>query len=134
MECGHYYVARAVRRKGRGSEHILLLEREMSAVEDSLAFLARLTNECPNVLSFLTTEQARLLSKKPTDLYQLRDVNEEYLTDMACYYSVLKKSRDSEVSLSSALLTPRAKNKELDVETFKKNLKALNEVSCSYTI
>jgi len=100
----------------------------MSLEEDPVAFLARLTKECPDVLSFLTTKQAKLLSKNPTELYQLRDVNEEYLTDMACYHSVRAKSKDSKSSLSKALLTPMAKNKELDVEAFEKKRNVLKGV------
>ena len=98
--------------------------------EDPVAFLARLTKECPDVLSFLTTKQAKLLSKKPTELYQLLDVNEEYLTDVACYHAVRNKCEDSKSSLSKALLTPMAKHKELDVEGFEKKRKVLKEASC----
>ena len=104
-------------------------EKMATLEEDPVAFLSRVTGECPDVLSFLTTKQAKLLSKSPSDTYNLLDVNEEFLTDMACYHSVRSKSEDSKSALSKALLTPIAKNKELDVEGFEKKRKVLKEVS-----
>ncbi len=105
----------------------------MEAVEeDPVAFLARMADACPDVLSFLSIKQAKLLSKNPTDTYNLLDVNEEYLTDMACYHSVRTKSNDCRSTLSKYLLTPRALAKPLDVEEFEKKRKVLNEVSVNY--
>ena len=98
-------------------------DKMATLVEDPVTFLASLSEECPDVLYFLTTNQVKLLGKSPSDTYKLVDVNEEFLTDMACHHAVRYKSLETKSALSSALLTPMAKNKELEWKDLRRSRK-----------
>ena len=106
-----------------------MTDRAADLMEDAVPFLTRLRQKYPYVLALLSTKQAKVLSKSPTEPYQHKNVNEEYLSDIACYYSVMKTIENAKVVLSNALLTPRAKDKELDVEGSQMKQRIMDEVS-----
>ena len=101
-------------------------EAEDTCLGDPVEFLARMREDCPNILSVLSTKQARLLAKDPTSPYE---TDEEYLTDMAAANGVKRGVDESKSSLRSKLLKPPLTTEEVDVERFEKLTATLTEVS-----
>lgn len=97
--------------------------------EDPIAFLERMRKECPNILSLMNAKQAKLLAKSPNQPYERKDVNEEYLKDMAAYYGAKQKVEDAQQAIRNSLLTPQLKTEEVDVESFGKQTECLKTVN-----
>ena len=102
--------------------------------EDAVSFLTKISWKYDNVLALLNANQAKLLSKNPSEPYQPEDVNHEYLSDMSCYYSVKQRSDNAKVALSKALLTPRIKIKQVDVEGSQLIQQTMEEVSIIFIV
>ena len=96
--------------------------------EDPVVFLERMRKECPNILSLMNAKQAKLLAKSPDQPYERKDVNEEYLKDMAAYYGAKQKVEDAQQAIRNSLLTPQLKTEEVDVEGFEKQTECLKKV------
>ena len=96
--------------------------------EDPVAFLQRVSQTSPHVLSLLNTKQAKLLAKSLKEPYEGKNINEQYLTDMAAYVSAKQKIDDSQSSLRQTLLTPSLIKEEVDVENFLKQTETLKKV------
>lgn len=96
--------------------------------EDPVVFLERMRKECPNILSLMNAKQAKLLAKSPDQSYERKDVNEEYLKDMAAYYGAMQKVEDAQQAMRNSLLTPQLKTEEVDVEGFEKQTECLKKV------
>ena len=101
-------------------------------IEDPLIFLKRIQEECPVVLSVLDSKQVDLISRSPTEAYNSKDVNDEYLTDMRCSMDIQQRIEDAEENLQSTLLMPRKVDKDVDVESFKKQTEVLKTVSLAH--
>jgi len=99
-----------------------------SEFEDTVVFLEKMRAECPNLLSLMNTKQAKLLAKSPSQPYDRKGVNEEYLKDMAAYFGAKQKVEDAQQAIRNSLLTPQHKSKEWDVERFEKQTKCLQKV------
>lgn len=97
--------------------------------EDPIAFLEKKRKECPNILSLMNDKQAKLLAKSPNQPYGRKDVNEEYLKDMAAYYGAKQKVEDAQQAIRNSLLTPQLKTEEVDVENFEKQTECLKTVN-----
>ena len=52
--------------------------------EEPVVFLKRIQEQCPIVLPLLDSKQVKLISRSPTEAYDPKDVNDEYLTYMRC--------------------------------------------------
>ena len=111
----------------------LQVQPEREEFEDQVEFLKRMQRECRNVLSLLNTKETKLLAKSPTDLYD-KNVNEEYLCDMAASLSIKQKIDNSHQTLRQSLLTPQVKTEEIDVENFKKQTETLKLVCSNYLV
>ena len=98
-------------------------------MEDPVVFLKQIQESCPIVLSLLDTKQVNLISRSPTEAYDLKDVNDEYLMDMRCHMDIQQRIEDAEQNLRSTLLIPRKIDKDVDVGTFKKQTEVLKMVS-----
>ena len=98
-------------------------------MEDPIVFLKQIQENCPVVLSLLDTKQVNLISRSPTEAYDLKDVNDEYLMDMRCHMDIQQRIEDAEQNLRSTLLIPRKIDKDVDVGTFKKQTEVLKMVS-----
>ena len=98
-------------------------------MEDPIVFLKRIQEDCPIVLSLLDSKQVNLISRSPTEAYDSKDVNDEYLTDMRCSMDIQQRIEDAEQNLRSTLLIPRKVDKDVDVGTFKKQTEVLKMVS-----
>lgn len=96
--------------------------------EDSVAFLQRIQELCPVVLSLLDTKQAKLLSRSPTEPYDLKEINDEYLNDMKCSIKIQQRIEEAEQCLRDMLLVPRKVDREVDVKNFEKQMKFLKMV------
>lgn len=99
-----------------------------SEFEDTVVFLEKMRAECPNLLSLMNTKQAKLLAKSPSQPYDRKGVNEEYLKDMAAYFGAKQKVEDAQQAIRNSLLTPQHKKKEWDVERFEKQTECLQKV------
>ena len=97
--------------------------------EDPIVFLEKMCKECPNILSLMNAKQAKLLAKSPTQPYECKDVNKEYLKDMAAYYGVKLKVINAQQAIRNSLLTPQLKTEEVDVESFEKQTECLKTVN-----
>lgn len=97
--------------------------------EDSVAFLQRIQELCPVVLSLMDAKQAKLLSRSATEVYDPKDVNEDYLKDKKCSLAIQQRIEDAEHTLRDTLLIPRKVDREVDVENFKKQIQVLKMVS-----
>ena len=95
---------------------------------DPVAFLSALRDACPNITSMLNSKQAKLLSKSPEEPYDPKDINEQYLTDLAAFYGVKQKQEDANQALRNQLLLPNKKDEEWDVKGFTVRIKALEKV------
>lgn len=100
-----------------------------ASLEDPVVFLKRIQEECPVVLSLLDSRQVKLISRSPTETYDQKDVNDEYLAEMRCSIDVQQRIEDAEQNLRSTLLVPRKVDKDVDVEKFKKQTEVLQMVS-----
>ena len=98
-------------------------------MEAPIAFLKRIQENCPIVLSLLDSKQVGLINQSPTEAYVSKDVNDEYLTDMRCTMDIQQRIQDAEQNLRSTLLIPRKVDKDVDVGTFKKQTEVLQMVS-----
>ena len=99
-----------------------------SEFENPVVFLERMREECPNLLLLMTAKQAKLLAKSPSQPYDPKDVNEEYLKDMAACFGAKQKVEDAQQSIRNSLLTPQHKAKEWNVENFEKQTECLKKV------
>ena len=100
--------------------------------EDPVSFLAGIREECPDILSILTTKQVKLLSQCPTDPYNEGKVDEEHLLDAWNYLKLRTKWKQSSVCLRSFLLMPQDDIKSFntqDLETFDRKRRTLEKVS-----
>ena len=86
-------------------------KKDCKPQEDPVVFLARIVGECPDALSFLKTNQIKLLSKTTSDIYHTSNVNGEFLTHVACYHCTRHMKDNSNIALSKALLTPKVKHR-----------------------
>ena len=102
---------------------------EANVAEDSVTFLQRIQELCPVVLSLVSHKQAKLLSRADNEVYETKDVNEEYLSDMKCCLSMQSRVEEAEIGLRESLLTPCKVGREIDVESFKKQTEVLKMVS-----
>lgn len=102
--------------------------------QDPVAFLSALRASCPNITSMLNSKQAKLLSKSPKEPYDPKDVNEEYLTDMAAFFGVKQKMEDANQALRNQLLQPNKVDEEVDVKGFTVRTKALEKVQNNCTV
>ncbi len=98
------------------------------AIQDPVAFLSSVKETCPDVISMLNTKQARLLSQSPTEPYHPKDINEQYLVDLASFYGIKQKVEDAQYSLQTHLLTPNNVKEEVDVASFTVKLEVLAKV------
>ena len=101
-------------------------------IEDPVIFLKRIQEKCPVVLSVLDSKQVDLISRSPTEAYSSKDVNDEYLTDMRCSMDIQQRIEDAEENLQNTLLIPRKVDKDVDVESFKKQTEVLKTVSLAH--
>ena len=98
--------------------------------EDSVAFLQRIQEQCPVVLSLLDSKQAKLLSRSPTEAYEPKEnINDEYLKDVRCSIAVQQRIEEAEHNLRDTLFQPRKVDREVDVKNFEKQIKVLKMVS-----
>ena len=95
---------------------------------DPVAFLSALRDACPNITSMLNSKQAKLLSKSPEEPYDPKDINEQYLTDLAAFYGVKQKQENAKLALRHQLLLPHKQYEDLDVKGFTVKIKALEKV------
>ena len=102
---------------------------QATEIEDPIAFLTSLREICPDVTSMLNSKQAKLLSRSPQEPYDSKDVNEQYLVDMASYYGVKQKVEDANQSLRNNLLSPNKVNEAIDVKSFTIRVEVLEKVS-----
>ncbi len=86
--------------------------------EDPTAFLVRMKSLCPGILSVLGPKQAKLLSVNPTDPYDPKNVDEEYLSDAGGMYGLKYQHTTGENALRISLLRPKVTTKPLNVEEF----------------
>ena len=98
--------------------------------EDSVAFLQRIQEQCPVVLSLLNSKQAKLLSRSPTEAYDPKEnINDEYLKDARCSIAIQQRIEEAEYNLRDTLFHPRKVDREVDVKNFEKEIKVLKMVS-----
>lgn len=86
--------------------------------EDPTAFLVRMEGLCPDVLFMLGNKQATLLSENPTDPYDPKNVNEQYLSEMGALYDLKHLYNTGRNALCSSVLKPSDKTKQLDIANF----------------
>ena len=98
--------------------------------EDCVAFLQRIQEQCPVVLSLLDSKQAKLLSRSPTEAYDPKEnINDEYLKDVRCSIAVQQRIEDAKQNLRDTLFMPRKVDREVDVKNFEKQMEVLKMVS-----
>ena len=103
----------------------------MSLAQDPVSFLASIREDCPDILSILTTEQVRLLSRCPTDPYGPGEVDQEYLTDAWNHQNIRVLWRESILSLEDFLLEPRDSTKSFsyqDLQTYERKKSNIEKV------
>lgn len=111
----------------------------MSLAQDPVSFLVSLREECPEILSILTTEQVRLLSRCPTDPYTPGEVDQEYLTDAWHHQCIRVVWRESILNLKDFLLEPRDRTKSFstqDLEIHERKKSSIEKVcdSCDLVL
>ena len=97
-------------------------------IQDPIVFLTSLRKACPDVISLLNSKQARLLSKSPTEPYDPKDINEQYLVDMASFFGMNQRVEDAERALRTHLLVPNKVKEEVDVASFIIKIQVLGKV------
>ncbi len=99
-------------------------------IQDPVVFLSSVQEACPDVISMLNTKQARLLSRSPTEPYDPdpKDINEQYLVDLASFYGIKQKVENARHALQNQLLTPNKVKEEVDVASFTLKLEVLEKV------
>lgn len=97
--------------------------------EDPVAFLARMQDECPGILSVLGSSQARVLSADPLEPYPSDEVNEEYLLDMGAVVNLKNRCMDGEMGMSDRLFKPMYQGKHVDVGKYETTVATVNKVS-----
>ncbi len=107
------------------AEETTTAELEM---QDPIVFLSSLREACPDVISMLNSKQARLLSKSPTEPYDLKDINEQYLVDMASLFGVRQRVEDAQQALRTSLLAPNKLKEQIDVPGFIIKIEVLGKV------
>ena len=100
----------------------------MSLVQDPVSFLSAIREDCPDILSILTTEQVRLLSRCPTDPYSPGEVDREYLTDAWNHQNIRMVWRESKLKLTEVVLEPRKSLTYQDLEIYERKKKAVEKV------
>ncbi|XP_064405407.1 uncharacterized protein LOC135350521 [Halichondria panicea] len=98
-------------------------------IQDPIVFLTSLRKACPDVISLLNSKQARLLSKSPTEPYDPKDINEQYLVDMASFFGMNQRVEDAERALRTHLLVPNKVKEEVDVASFIIKIQVLGKIS-----
>lgn len=95
--------------------------------EDAVSFLARMREECPDVLSILSTGQVKALGHSPTDPYK-GNADELYLTDVGSFHSLKFRDKEAKFDMSSDLLKVTAKKDEIVAEAVEKKRDAIKKV------
>lgn len=108
-----------------------MAQQAAEEIQDPVAFLTSLRKACPDVISMLNTKQAKLLSKSSKEPYDPKDVNEEYLVDMASFFGVKQRAEDAQQALRNHLLLPNKVKEEVDVQGFTVKLEVLGKVSAN---
>lgn len=104
---------------------------EEKTLEDYSSFLTQLKEECPEILSILTSKQVDLISLSPNEPYIEGKVDEGYLSDEGAYRHTKSMWKDAKENLNEYLLKPWDSSKQLtaqDVVAFEKKRNALNMV------
>ena len=104
---------------------------DTAIVEDPLSFFASIREECPDIISILTTEQVKLLSQCPRDPYSKGKVDKEYLSDAWNYLQVRARWKESSFSLKRFLVEPKGAAKAFnaqDLEIFEKKKSTFEKV------
>lgn len=103
----------------------------MASIEDPVSFFASIREECPDIVSVLTTKQVKLLSQCPRDPYSKEKVDEEHLSDAWNYLKVRARWKESSFNLRRFLLEPKDETKSFntqDLEIFEKKKSTLEKV------
>ena len=97
--------------------------------EDPVAFLARMQEECPGILSTLGASQARVLSASPLQPYPSENGDEEYLMDMGVVVSLRTRCLYGELGMSDRLFKPMYQGKHVDVGKYEDTVATVNKVT-----
>ena len=96
--------------------------------EDPVSFLAGIREECPDILSILTTEQVKLLSQCPTDPYSEGKVDQEYLLEAWNHQCIRMMWRENKLHIANYLLNPKADTNLLSTQDQKRKNSNLEKV------
>ena len=108
------------------------LVENMTLEEDSASFLARLKEDCPDILSVLSKKQFELISRSPNDPYTEGKVDREYLDDAGAHQHARIMRRECKGKLHEFLIKPNASAKSLspqELVAFEKKKDAIEKVS-----
>ena len=75
--------------------------------EDPVSFLASIKEECPDILSILTTKQVKLLSRSPLEPYSEGKVDEEFMADTRRYLLSRTQLKMCSLYFGNYLLRPK---------------------------
>lgn len=103
----------------------------MTLEEDPASFLARLKEDCPDILSVINKKQFELISQSPTDPYSKGKVDQEYLDDAGAHQLARMMWKESRRKLHEFLIAPKGSVKSLstqDLIAFEKKSSTLEKV------